>query len=71
MTACQYPSCTPTPSPTYSEDHRAKCEARFVCSLPTLESRKAYLSMVERKRGQAATESLKKEVAEEWKKSQR
>lgn len=57
-TKCRCVTCLP-PGPTYSEAHRAACEARWVAALPTHGDRRAYLERVARRRGQAAADRLR------------
>ena len=61
-TPCSKPDCT------WSEAHRAACEARLVMSWPSHE-RKAYYAMVKRKRGDVAAAALIVDVNREWKKT--
>ena len=50
---------------TYSESHRAACEARMVLSMPFAE-RRTYIEQVRRKRGQAATARLEADITSEF-----
>jgi hypothetical protein len=59
---CDKPNCT------WSEIHRRLCEARWVCALPNLEVRQAYLTQVEKARGKPATDQLRQDVKLEWEK---
>jgi hypothetical protein len=51
---------------TSSEEWRRICEARYVLAKPDKQSRHAYLSMVEKARGQPARKELEDEVMREW-----
>lgn len=51
---------------TYSEAWRHECEARWVANLPDLERRRNYLDGVAKRRGQAAGDRLRIQVAEVW-----
>lgn len=46
------------PAPTWTEAHRLACEVRSILSMP-LEDRRRFLRIVERERGQEATQRLK------------
>jgi hypothetical protein len=48
--------------PEHIELYRNTCEARHVLNLPTKEARRAYLDMVEKKRGAQARKYLEDEV---------
>lgn len=48
------------------EDWRAECEARVVCDMPTLRDRRDYLERVEKARGAAAVDRLKRDIARQW-----
>jgi hypothetical protein len=55
---------------TYSEQHRHECEVRHVAALPTRAERAAYLDeRLERKRGKAAADRLRFDVAAAWRAS--
>ena len=56
---CDKPDCT------WSEAHRARCEARTVMRWPEIE-RKAYYGMVAEKRGRDAARQLVADVSTEW-----
>lgn len=56
---CDQPDCT------WSEAHRARCEARTVMLWPAQE-RKAYYGMVAEKRGTGAARQLVADVSTEW-----
>ena len=60
---CDKPDCT------WSEAHRARCEARTVMRWPEME-RKAYYVMVAEKRGEEAARKLTLDVSEAWRTSQ-
>jgi len=65
--ACRCPSCCPdNPGQTYTPAFRAKCEARAVCRMPAIEARRQYLSLVEKYRGKASADTLRRAVASEW-----
>ncbi|MFO0255487.1 MAG: hypothetical protein ACK52V_15345 [Betaproteobacteria bacterium] len=51
---------------TYSEAWRRECEARHVCSLPTLKARRLYIIGVLEHRGEVATQQLEADVRIEW-----
>jgi len=57
---CSSPTCT------WSELHRAACEARLVMRWQS-EDRKAYYAKVARSRGPAAANALISDVNREWK----
>lgn len=57
---CDKPDCT------WSEAHRARCEARTVMRWPKQE-RSKYYGMVAEKRGRSAAQRLMADVSEEWK----
>jgi hypothetical protein len=59
---CDKPDCT------WSEAHRARCEARTVMRWPNSE-RKRYYGMVAEKRGSDAARQLVADVSTEWKRS--
>ena len=63
---CQCPSCTDTQAKTYTEQHRAECEARDVMRMPK-ERRDKYYSGVKKNRGEAAVLKLIEEVKRQWK----
>ena len=50
---------------TYSEAHRAVCEARMVLSMP-FDERRTYIEMVRRKRGDKATAKLEADITAEF-----
>lgn len=50
---------------TYTEEWRRICEARTVLRWP-LEKRRAHIAAVEKIRGSAAAEQLKKDIITEW-----
>lgn len=56
---CDSPSCT------WSEAHRARCEARTVMRWPA-QNRKAYYAKVAEKRGDASARQLVADVSTEW-----
>ncbi len=56
---CQKPNCT------WSEAHRAACEAREVMRWPS-EQRKAHYAKVKQLRGDAALAALIADVNREW-----
>lgn len=56
---CDNPDCT------WSEAHRARCEARTVMMWP-VQNRKAYYAKVAEKRGDAAARQLVAAVSTEW-----
>lgn len=58
---CSLPSCT------WSEAHRAACEARRVMAWPA-EERKAYYAKVRAARGHDAAAALIADVNSEWRK---
>ena len=55
---CRCPSCCADPAPTYTEQHRLECEARFVCSLLDGARQSAYLELVAKRRGRGARDAL-------------
>ncbi len=52
--ACKCPACTPTPAPTYTEAWRHETECRHVARLPDKSTRKRYLALVAKVRGESA-----------------
>ena len=44
------------------EAFRMACEARWVLSMPSRDDRRAYLTLVEAKRGEAARRRLEREI---------
>lgn len=62
--ACRCPSCSQSPLPTYTEKFRMECEIRSVVALPSNEGRRAYLELVEKRRGVNAAEHIRQAV---WK----
>lgn len=66
MTACFCPACARAPAPTYTEGYRAACEARMVVGIRGVDGRRAYLELVEKKRGAASRERLEADVLREW-----
>lgn len=50
-----------------SEDWRHETEARMVVDRPTLADRRAYLEVVERRRGKAEADRLQATMGEIWK----
>lgn len=63
MSACLCSCCSTTPAPTYSEEHRAACEARWVSKKPR-EWRHEYYAGVEKFRGEPAAMALVAAVRE-------
>lgn len=51
---------------SYSEAWRAECEARAVVNMATLQQRRDYLAGVEKKRGPASAQELRRHVARLW-----
>lgn len=51
--------------PTWGEEHRAACEARTVMQWEK-PARSKYYELVQQKRGPAAMQKLKADVAEQW-----
>ena len=49
---------------TYSDRFRHECEARYLAGIPFLEGRRAYLQAVEKNRGGAAAERLRRSARE-------
>lgn len=47
---CQCEQCSDQPSPTYTREHLAACEARFVMRMPR-HIRNEYYDKIERRRG--------------------
>ncbi|MDR3158601.1 MAG: hypothetical protein LBU11_06250 [Zoogloeaceae bacterium] len=62
MSPCDKPECT------WSEAHRALCEARSVCRMADIEKRREYLALVEKHRGKEAADQLREAVKKEWEK---
>lgn len=58
---CACESCSPTPAPTYTEAHRAACEARWVLGMDK-DKRTTYYSSVKKARGTVAANKLIKDV---------
>ena len=52
---------------TNSEEYRAKCEADYVCRIPTKKERAAYIERVRNRRGDAAADDLYNRVMYAWK----
>jgi hypothetical protein len=53
--------CSPDDiGPTFSEEFRSACEARYVANLGTNEERTAFLSGVAARRGVAAADQLRR-----------
>ena len=50
-----------------SEDGRHECEARHIAKLPTLADRRAWLEVIEHKRGKAEADRLRLTMGEIWK----
>lgn len=48
------------------EDWRAECEARTVLQMPTLQRRRDYIALVERKRGEEAAKRLRRDIRALW-----
>jgi hypothetical protein len=60
MSNCACEACQPSaPAPTYTEAHRAACEARHVASMDTHRDRREYLGGVKKARGADAAEALR------------
>lgn len=59
---CPCEQCSATPAPTYTQAHRRACYLRWVRSLKGKE-RRAFLDLVERKRGRDAVIALLYDVA--------
>lgn len=55
---------------TYSEAWRHECEARWILKLPSLDERRAWLASLEKKRGQAHVEQLKRTMRKLWEQRQ-
>lgn len=53
------------PSDTSSEPHRLACEVRYALDKPLAE-RRAYLALVEQRRGAAGAARLREAMAAEW-----
>ena len=51
---------------SWSEDWRHECEARHIANLPTLQQRREYLEVIERKRGGAECKRLKDTIRIIW-----
>ena len=49
-----------------SDDWRHECEARHIAKLPTLADRRAWLEVIEHKRGKAEADRLRKTMGEIW-----
>ena len=49
-----------------SEDWRHECEARHIAKLPTLADRRAWLEVIEHKRGKAEADRLGRTMGEIW-----
>lgn len=47
---CQCEQCSKAPAPTWTRDHMAACEARFVLSLPAWR-RNQFFDAIEQRRG--------------------
>ena len=54
-----------------SEDWRHECEARHIAKLPTLADRRAWLEVIEHKRGKSAADRLRLTMGEIWKAKQK
>ena len=54
-----------------SEDWRHETEARHIARLPTLADRRAWLEVIEHKRGKAAADRLRQTIGEIWKAKQK
>lgn len=52
---------------TWSEAYRNECEAMHVCSLPTLQDRRRYLTFIYNRRGKDAWLKLRDAVELVWK----
>jgi hypothetical protein len=60
MSECQCEGCRPgAAGATYTETHRAACEARHVASMDTHRDRREYLGGVKKARGADAAEALR------------
>lgn len=51
-----------------SEEHRHECEARAIAALPTLEQRRAWLELIEKRRGKPAADRLRATMKLLWEK---
>lgn len=67
---CQCEQCTDTPALTYTEAHRLRCEALFVCSIRSKDARIKYIDKITEKRGGVAAKKLHDEVVKQWGKRQ-
>lgn len=54
-----------------SEEWRHECEARAIADLRTLEERRAWLEVLEKRRGKAEADRLRKTMGEIWKAKRR
>lgn len=52
----------------YSEDWRHECEARAIAALQTLEQRRAWLELIEKRRGKPAADRLRATMKLLWEK---
>lgn len=57
---CFCPQCSKSPLPTYTEAHRAQCEANYIAALSTDAQRLRYLQLVRQERGVKATTALRR-----------
>lgn len=49
-----------------SEEWRHECEARAINRLPTLQERRAWLEAIEKRRGKAESDRLRKTMLAVW-----
>jgi len=59
-----------TKASSYSEEWREECEARSVMALPTLQRRQSHLYRLEKTRGKATADRLRKVMLAIWNKRQ-
>lgn len=51
---------------TWSEGFRSECEARHVCSMPSLAQRREYMDLIKIKRGEKSWDTLRALVSIIW-----
>lgn len=49
-----------------SESYRHECEARFIAARPSLEVRRQWLNHIDRKRGRAEGDRLRRTISQLW-----
>lgn len=49
-----------------TENHKRDCLARWVCGLPTLKQRRAFIDRFERRNGKATADDIRNRVQAQW-----